>query len=156
MTKYIFIFFITVSSFFTVDTFSQNDWKTNWNNTLTILDSMFYREQRQFRTMQSYQNEATEELILKDIDTLTVFVVDVNAHIDMCNNYKFTADADAINASETFRLKLEALKEYFEQCRMQIHVNNNILQKRLKNELLDFKVRQIDDINLGSYVPILK
>ncbi len=156
MTKYIFIFFITLSSFFPVNIFSQNDWKTDWNNTLTILDSMFYREQRQFRTMQSYQNEATEELILKDIDTLTVFVVDVNAHIDMCNNYKFTADADAINASETFRLKLEALKEYFEQCRMQIHVNNNILQKRLKNELLDFKVRQIDDIKLGSYVPILK
>ena len=136
--------------------FSQNDWKTDWSNTISVIDSMFFREQRQFRIMQSYQNDATQELILKDIDSLNVFTVDVNSHIDMCNNFKFPSDADALNASETFNLKIGALKEYFDQCRLQIHVNNNILQKKLKNEILDFKVRQIDDIKLGNYVPILK
>lgn len=80
---------------------------------------MFYREQAQFRLMQSYQNDATEELILKDMDTLSVFVTDVNAHIDYCNNFKFSPDADVINASETIRLKIEGLKEYVEQCRLQ-------------------------------------
>jgi hypothetical protein len=98
----------------------QDDWKPNgimfWPN----LDSMFYREQAQF-SLQSYQNDATEELILKDMDTLSVFVTDVNAHIDYCNNFKFSPDADVINASETIRLKIEGLKEYAEQCRLQLH-----------------------------------
>lgn len=156
MLKYITVLFIVVLFFCAADTYSQNDWKTDWSNTLSKLDSMFYREQTQFRTMQGYQNDATEELILKDIDTLKVFVTDVDAHIAICNNYKFPGDADAINASETFRLKLEGLKEYFEQCRLQIHVNNNILQRKLKNETLDFKVRQIDDLKLGNYAPVLK
>ncbi len=156
MIKHILVLFFIAVTILPVNIFSQNDWKTDWNKTLTILDSMFYREQRQFRTMQSYQNEATEELILKDIDTLNVFAVDVNLHIDLANGYKFPSDADALNASETFNLKIGAIKEYFDQCRLQIHVNNNILQKRLKNEILDFKVRQIDDIKLGNYVPILK
>ena len=156
MTKYIIIILITVSSFLTSDTYSQNNWKTNWSNTLTILDSMLFRERLQFRTMQNYQNDATEELILKDIDSLIVFAADVNSHIDLCNNFKFPFDTDALNASETFNLKISALKEYYDQCRLQIHVNNNILQKRLKNEFLDFKVRQIDDIKLNNYTPILQ
>ncbi len=156
MLKYITVLFIAVLFLSSADIYSQNDWKTDWNNVLAKVDSMFYREQAQFRLMQSYQNDATEELILKDIDTLNVFVTDVNAHIDYCNNYKLPQDADAINASETIRLKLEALKEYFDQCRLQIHVNNNILQKKLKHEILDFKVRQIDDLKLGNYAPVLK
>ncbi|KXK54843.1 MAG: hypothetical protein UZ05_CHB002000807 [Chlorobi bacterium OLB5] len=153
--KKIFLFVIITISFNIYDLYSQDDWKTGWQNALAKLDSMFYRQQAQFRLMQSYQNEATEELILKDIDTLIVFRADVNSHIDFANNYKFSADADAINASETIRLKVEGLKEYFEQCRMQIHVNNNILQKYLKNESLDFKVKQIDELTLKNYAPVL-
>lgn len=152
----IFITLFILLSLVSSKTYSQDDWKLFWSAALSKLDSMFYREQAQFRLMQSYQNDATEELILKDIDTLNVFVKDVNLHIEYCNNYKFSADADAINASETFRLKIDGLKEYFDQCRLQIHVNNNILQRKLKNEILDFKVRQIDDLILGNYVPILK
>lgn len=135
---------------------SQDNWKTSWNAVLAKLDSMFYREQAQFRLMQSYQNDPTEELILKDIDSLIVFQKDVNLHIGFANDYEFTSDADSKNASETIRLKIEGLKEYFEQCRLQIHVNNNILQRRLKNESLDFKVSQIDELKLNNYEPKLK
>jgi hypothetical protein len=156
MLKYFIYLFIFVSVVTSSNLFSQSDWKADWQFALAKLDSMFYREQAQFRLMQSYQNDATEELILKDMDTLTVFVTDVNAHIDYANSFKFPADADAINASETIRLKVEGLKEYFDQCRLQIHVNNNILQKKLKNESLDFKVKQIDDLKLGNYAPVLK
>ncbi len=66
----------------------------------------------------------------------------------------------AITHYRTIRVLRDAAQV---ECRLetgrthqQIHVNNNILQKRLKNEILDFKVRQIDDIKLGNYVPILK
>ncbi|HMQ81136.1 MAG TPA: hypothetical protein PKD94_16340 [Ignavibacteria bacterium] len=156
MLKYLILLFVTIISLNTTHLYSQADWKTDWNNVLAKLDSMFYREQAQFRLMQSYQNEATEELILKDIDTLNVFATDVNAHIDFANNFKLPADSDALNASETIRLKIEGLKEYFEQCMLQIHVNNNILQRRLKNESLDFKVKQIDELKLGNYAPVLK
>ncbi len=156
MLKYLLLLFVTIISFTAADVYSQSDWKTDWQNALAKLDSMFYREQAEFRLMQSYQNDATEELILKDMDTLNVFVTDVNAHIDFANNFKFGPEADVLNASETIRLKVEGLKEYFEQCRLQIHVNNNILQRKLKNETLDFKVRQIDDLKLGNYAPVLK
>lgn len=156
MLKYFVLLFVSIISINTADVFSQDDWKTEWNNVLAKLDSMFYREQAQFRLMQSYQNDATEELILKDMDTLSVFVTDVNAHIDYCNNFKFSSDADVINASETIRLKVEGLKEYAEQCRLQLHVNNNILQRKLKNESLDFKVKQIESQKLGNYAPVLK
>ncbi len=155
LSKKLFLLFF-ISSIITAGSYSQDDWKTGWNAALAKLDSMFYREQAQFRTMQGYQNDATEELILKDIDTLTVFRADVNSHIDFVNNYKFTADADAINASETFRLKVEGIKEYIEQCRMQIHIKNKILQRKLANETLDFKVRQIDELKLNNYAPVLK
>jgi len=156
MYKYFFISIIFFASLFTCSTNAQNDWKAQWQFALAKLDSMFYREQAQFRLMQSYQNDATEELILKDIDSLNVFVNDVNAHIDYANNFKFNTDADVLNASETIKLKVDGLKEYFEQCRMQIQVNNNILQKKLKNESLDFKVKQIDELKLGNYAPVLK
>ncbi|HWA07635.1 MAG TPA: hypothetical protein VG961_13880 [Ignavibacteria bacterium] len=156
MLKYFILLFVSIISLNTNDLYSQPDWKADWNNVLAKLDSMFYREQAQFRLMQSYQNDATEELILKDIDTLNVFVTDVNAHIDYCNNFKFSPEADVLNASETIRLKIDGLKEYAEQCRLQIHVNNNILQRKLKNESLDFKVKQIESLKFGNYAPILK
>lgn len=153
MFKYLLFVLVFISSQ-NISVYSQDDWKSEWLNVLTQLDSMFVREQRQFRLMQTYQNSATEELILKDIDSLNVFMHDVNSHIDMANKYKLPDTNDGRNAMETVRLKTEGLREYFEQCLMQIQVNNGILQKKLKNESLDFKVSQINDYKVNKYEPL--
>lgn len=152
MLKY-FLFILVILSSLNISVYSQDDWKTEWLNVLSKLDSMFVREQRQFRIMQSYQNDATEDLILKDIDSLNVFMADVNSHIEMANKYKLPETVEGKNASETVKLKTEALAEYFEQCLLQIQVNNSILQKKLKNESLDFKVAQIKDYKVNKYTP---
>jgi hypothetical protein len=136
--------------------FSQDGWKSGWTETLAKCDTVFHREQAQFRLMQSYQNEADESIILRDIDSLHALMQPVNDAVDMCNAFIFPNTNDGINASETVRLKLAGLKEYFDQCRLQIHVNNNILQKKLKNESLDFKVKQIDELTLKEYSPQIK
>lgn len=152
MLKY-FLFILVILSSLNIYVYSQDDWKSEWLNVLSKLDSMFIREQNQFRLMQAYQNNATEELILKDIDSLNVFMHDVNAHIDMANKYKLPDTDEGKNAAETVRLKTEGLREYFEQCLMQIQVNNSILQKKLKNESLDFKVSQLSDYKVNIYTP---
>jgi hypothetical protein len=152
MLKYL-LFVLVIISSQNISIYSQDDWKSEWLNVLSTLDSMFVREQRQFRIMQSYQNEATEDLIIKDIDSLNVFMRDVNSHIDMANKYKLPDTDEGKNATETVRLKTEALREYFEQCLLQIQVNNNILQKKLKNESLEFKVSQIKEYQVNVYTP---
>jgi hypothetical protein len=134
----------------------QDLWKVEWLAKLDKLDSMFQREQAQFRLMQSYQNEATEELILKDIDSLNVFVTDVNAHIDIANKLALPNTVEGRNGSETLKLKVGALQEYFEQCMLQIQVNNNLLQRKLKNESLDFKVSQINELKVKEYVALFQ
>lgn len=131
-----------------------SEWKYRWEQLLGKLDSMFVREQAQFRLMQSYQNDADEKLILQDIDSLRVLKDDVNAHIDICNKFACPNTDEGRNASETLNLKVGALKEYFDQCMMQIQVNNGILQKKLKNETLDFKVSQITELFTGFYKPL--
>lgn len=145
-------FFIILQVF----VFSQDEWKINWSKTISQLDSMFQRERFHFKRMQSYQNEANEQQILNDIDTLHVLLNDINIHITLCNDFVFSENTDSYNASETFKLKIDALKEYFEQCRMQILINNQILQKRLKNESLDFKVKTIEDLKIIDYIPNFK
>lgn len=155
MYKYIVIILFTFISI-SANVYSQEVWMDNWQATLSKLDSMFFREQAHFRLMQTYTNEATEDLILKDIDTLNVFMTDVNAHIEICNKFELPNTNTGKNAAETLNLKVGALKEYFDQCLMQIQVNNNILQRKLKNESLDFKVSQITELKLGNYSPLLK
>ncbi len=152
--------FYIVLSFFVIlisqNLLAQDEWKTAWSEKLSVLDSLFRREQAQFRLMQSHQNESDESLILAGIDSLNVFVPVVNAAIDMCNAFEFPNTPDGQNGAETFRLKIAGVKEYFEQCRMQTQVNNNILQKKLKNESLQFKVSQIDELKLKDYTPLIK
>lgn len=140
---YIFLLLLFVSSGVT---FSQDNWKSAWEETITEIDSTFNPIRRHFRLMQTYQNDATEELILADIDSLRHFIVQVNYAIGVANKLVLPDTDNARNAAETLRLKIEALKEYTEQCKLQIEVNNRILQKKLKNESLDFKVSQISDI----------
>lgn len=165
MYKYIFLFLITtlvyVSSLSsqdlqTTDVKPQDQWKADWLDVISKIDNMFTREQAQFRLMQVYQNDATEELIIKDIDSLNVFMNDVNAHVDIANSVEFPNTTDGKNAAETMRLKVGVLAEYFEQNMMQIEVNNKILQKKLKNESLDFKVSQVRDLKLKEYTPKYK
>jgi gas vesicle protein len=140
---YIFLLVLFISSGIA---FSQDSWKSVWEETITELDSTFNPIRRHFRLMQTYQNEATEELILADIDSLKHFIVEVNSAIGVANKLILPDTENGRNAAETIRLKIEALKEYTEQCKLQIEVNNRILQKKLKNESLDFKVSQISDI----------
>jgi hypothetical protein len=140
---YIFLLLLFISSGVT---FSQDNWKSTWEETITELDSTFNPIRNHFRLMQTYQNDATEELILADIDSLRQFIVQVNYAIGVANKLTLPDTENGRNAAETLRLKVEALKEYTEQCKLQIEVNNRILQKKLKNESLDFRVSQISDI----------
>lgn len=137
---------LTISSVSGSQTTQNDDWKTAWENTINGIDSTFHPIRNHFRLMQSYQNEATEEQIIADIDSLQQFIYRVNSAIDLAYLLKLPDSDDGRNAAETVRLKIEALKEYTEQCKLQIEVNNRILQKKLKNESLDFKVTQIADI----------
>jgi hypothetical protein len=165
MLKYIYIGLCLVTGFIsqsssqdlqTAQVKPQDEWKANWLGVIAKIDSMFTREQAQFRLMQTYQNEATEELIIKDMDSLNVFMNDVNAHIDIANSFEFPSNADGKNAAETMRLKVGVLAEYFEQNMLQIEVNNRILQKKLKNESLDFKVSQVRELKLKDFTPTYK
>jgi len=140
---YIFLLLLFISSGVT---FSQDNWKSAWEETITEIDSTFNPVRRHFRLMQTYQNDATEELIIADIDSLRHFIVQVNYAIGVASKLTLPDTDNGKNAAETLRLKVEALKEYTEQCKLQIEVNNRILQKKLKNESLDFKVSQISDI----------
>jgi len=135
---------------------AQDEWKSEWSDKLAVLDSVFHREQAQFRLMQARQNESDESIILAGIDSLNAFVPMVNEAVDMCNSFQFPNTPDGLNGAETFRLKITGIKDYFEQCRLQIHVNNNILQKKLKNESLQFKVSQIDELTVKDYTPLIK
>lgn len=161
------IFFLLVSTFILTgitnsqtslhpDKLSAGDWKSGWISTINQLDDMFAREQAQFRLMQTYQNVATEEQILADMDSLFVFESEVNSHIQIANSFVCPNTSEGINASETLKLKVAALREYFEQNKLQIQVNNMILQKKLKNENLDFRVSEIADLGLIDYKPNLK
>ena len=160
--KYIYSFFL---AFFLIalgasDLISQADstWKVNWTSTIEQLDSAFYPIQRHFRLMQTYQNEADEKLILADIDSLNAFIPRINVVIDISNRLEIPFDIDGNNAAEAVKLKTLALREYFEQCLLQIQVNNRILQKKLKHESLDYKVSQLTELmlNLKEYVRLKK
>lgn len=121
--------------------------------TVNVLDEMFAREQAQFRLMQTYQNEATEELILRDMDSLFVFETEVNSHIQIANSFTCPNTTEGLNACETLKLKVAALREYFEQNKLQIQVNNMVLQKKLKNESLNFRVTEISDLGVIEFKP---
>lgn len=128
---------------------ADSTWKVNWTSTIEQLDSAFYPIQRHFRLMQTYQNEADEKLIWADIDSLNAFIPRINGVIEISNKLEMPFDTDGNNAAEAVKLKTLALREYFEQCLLQIQVNNRILQKKLKHESLDFKVSQLPDLMLN-------
>lgn len=146
------LFFLSFSSE------SQEVWKDNWNAQIVILDSTFYPIQRQLRLSRSYQNDANEAKILADIDSLNHFKAEINSVIDQCNMLELPDTVDGRNAAEAVRLKIEALKEYLEQCQIQIRINNEILQKKLKNETLNFKVLETEEVTKGfkTYMPNFK
>lgn len=154
------LFIISSATSYTQTSTSLNtngsDWKANWISTMTVLDEMFAREQAQFRLMQTYQNEATEELILRDMDSLFHFESEVNSHIQIANSFTCPNTDEGLNACETLRLKVAALREYFEQNKLQIQVNNMVLQKKLKNEKLDFKVSEISEVAVIEFKPNIK
>ncbi len=151
---YIFLSFFVI--LLSQSAFAQDEWKSEWSNRLADMDSLFRREQAQFRLLQNHQNDPDETLIVAGIDSLNVFMSAVNQLIDKSNEFEFPNTPDGQNGAETFRLKIAGVKEYFEQCRLQTHVNNNILQKRLRNESLQFKVSQIDELTLKEYTPLIK
>lgn len=133
---------------------TADDWKANWTSTVQQLDSVFYPIRRHFRLMQTYQNDADEKLILADIDSLNSFIPRINDVIDICNRLDLPYNTEGDNAAESVKLKTLALNEYFEQCMLQIQVNNRMLQRKLINESLAFKVSQIPELmqNLKVYV----
>ena len=137
---------------------SQENWKDKWNEVIVELDSVFYPVQRHFRLMQSYQNDADSSKITGDIDSLQHFKSEINRIIPTCNSLYVPLTDEGDNARETIRLKNAAIYEYFEQCYLQLQVNNSIIQKRLKNEYLDFKVSEISGIlsELIKYEPYTK
>ncbi len=123
-----------------------------------MLDTVFISEQSHLRQMRSYQNDADEGLILNDIDRLKMSVDSINTAIDKCSRIELPNTETGKYAVESVNLKIAALKEYFEQRLIQIQVNNNILQKKLRNESLAFKVSEIDELRskLTDYKPNIK
>ncbi|MBZ0202766.1 MAG: hypothetical protein K8I03_07105 [Ignavibacteria bacterium] len=157
MKNFLYILLFSIS-IFASSTTAQDEWKSGWENALIMLDTVFYSEQAHLRLMRSYQNDADESMILNDIDRLSLSIDSINTAIEKCNVVELPNTETGKYAVESVNLKIAALKEYFEQRLLQIQVNNQILQKKLKNEPLAFKVNEINELKtrLIDYKPNIK
>jgi hypothetical protein len=140
-------------------TAAQTD-TTSWILTVlqvkTSLDSVYQAENSLLRHCRDHQNTTTDTQLQVDIEHVQQLVDHINQVIDQLNLLTFPGTAAGNNAAADLTSTIDMIKAKYSSLVNQIKINNDILQKKVRSDMVNSLVSGVIKLVISSYIPVFK